>query len=280
MKKKQGIVLGVVALLSALSLSACVPQAPTAPSAPAATDKVIVVGASSVPHAEILKAAQKNVEDQGYKLEIKEFSDYVLPNTALDAGELDANYFQHVPYLEDFNKEHNLNLVSAGGIHFEPLGLFSVKEGRDYRSIPQGAKIAVPSDTTNEARALLLLSDLGILKLKDNADLSATKKDIVENPYNVEIVEAEAASLPRLLEDVDFAVINGNYALSSGLPADAVQASENAQSQAAQTFANVVAVKSENKDTEKTRVLVKALQSDEVRKFINNTYKDKVVAIF
>ena len=241
-------------------------------------DKTIVVGASPTPHAEILKAAEGALADQGYTLEIKEFTDYVLPNTALEAGELDANYFQHTPYLENFNAENGTDIASAAAIHYEPIGIYAGKSS-DLESIKDGAQIAVPSDATNEARALQLLAAQGIIGLKDGVGLEATVKDIVENPHNVQILEIEAANIANTLADVDFGVINGNYALDAGLSGRAL-AQEASDSEAAQTFANIVAVRSADVDSEKTEALVSALQSDEVKRFIEDNYQGAVVSVF
>ncbi|MDO4170089.1 MAG: MetQ/NlpA family ABC transporter substrate-binding protein [Lachnospiraceae bacterium] len=242
--------------------------------------KKIVVGASPSPHADILKVAKKQLEKEGYTLEIKEYSDYVQPNTALESGDLDANYFQHQPYLDDFNKEKGTHLVSAGVIHYEPFGIFPGKT-KSLDDLKDGAIVAVPNDTTNEARALLLLEAQGLIKLKDNASLTATKKDIIENKKNLEIKELEAAQIPRSLKDVDIAVVNGNYALEADLEVskDAL-AVEDADSLGAKTYGNIVAVKKGNEDNDATKALVKALQSDDVKKYIEDNYNGAVVPLF
>lgn len=242
--------------------------------------KKIVVGASPSPHADILKVAKKQLEKEGYTLEIKEYSDYVQPNTALESGDLDANYFQHQPYLDDFNKEKGTHLVSAGVIHYEPFGIFPGKT-KSLDDLKDGAIVAVPNDTTNEARALLLLEAQGLIKLKDNASLTATKKDIIENKKNLEIKELEAAQIPRSLKDVDIAVVNGNYALEADLEVskDAL-AVEDADSLGAKTYGNIVAVKEGNEDNDATKALVKALQSDDVKKYIEDNYNGAVVPLF
>ena len=231
----------------ALALTACGGNsgsaATTAAASDSSEDNVITVGASPSPHAEILNAVADELKSEGYELKVVEYNDYVQPNVALDAGDLDANYFQHLPYLENYNDENGTDLVSAGAIHFEPMGLYAGKSS-DINNVPDGAKIAVPSDATNEARALLLLQDQGVIKLKDGVGLEATANDIEENPHNIQLVEVEAAAVPRSLEDSDFAVINGNYALSAGLDTSATLASESADSEAAQTYANIVAVRS------------------------------------
>ena len=250
-----------------------------AASSSAASDNVITVGASPSPHAEILEAIKPELEAQGYELKVVEYSDYVQPNVALSEGDLDANYFQHLPYLENYNTENGTDLASAGAIHFEPMGLYAGKSS-DITNVPDGAKIVVPSDATNEARALLLLQDQGVIKLTDGVGLEATANDIVENPHNVELVEVEAAAVPRSLQDVDFGVINGNYALSAGLDTSATLASEGADSEAAQTYANIIAVRSGDENSEKTQALLKALTSDTARKFIEDTYKGSVIPVF
>lgn len=244
------------------------------------TTKKIVIGASPSPHADILKVAKKELKKEGYELEIKEYSDYVQPNTALESGDLDANYFQHKPYLDDFNKQKKTHLVSAGTIHYEPFGIFPGKT-KSLKDLKNGATVAVPNDTTNEARALLLLQDQGLIKLKDGAGLTATKKDIVENKKDLAIKEIEAAQIPRSLKDVDIAVVNGNYALEAGLKVnkDAL-ATEDADSIGAKTYGNIVAVKKGNEKSAATKALVKALKSDAVKKYINDKYDGAVVPLF
>lgn len=275
---------GIVAAAGlALALTACGGNSgaatTAAASSSAASDNVITVGASPSPHAEILEAIKPELEAQGYELKVVEYSDYVQPNVALSEGDLDANYFQHLPYLENYNTENGTDLTSAGAIHFEPMGLYAGKSS-DITNVPDGAKIAVPSDATNEARALLLLQDQGVIKLTDGVGLEATANDIVENPHNVELVEVEAAAVPRSLQDVDFGVINGNYALSAGLDTSATLASEGADSEAAQTYANILAVRNGDENSEKTQALLKALTSDTARKFIEDTYKGSVIPVF
>lgn len=249
-------------------------------SAAAATgDKVITVGASPSPHAEILEAAKAALKAEGYELKVVEYTDYVQPNLALESKSLDANYFQHLPYLENFNKERGTKLVSVAAIHYEPFGIYAGKS-KDLKSLPDGAKIAVPNDVTNEARALLLLADQGLITLKDNTDINATKQDIVENPHNIEIVEVEAAQVPRSLQDVDFGVVNGNFAIASGLNVADALATEAADSVAAKTYANIVVVREGDENSEKTQALVKALTTAEIKQFIENKYQGAVVPIF
>lgn len=240
-------------------------------------DKVIKVGASITPHAEILEVIKPLVEAQGYTLEIIEFTDYVLPNTNLNEGELDANYFQHVPYLTDFNAENGTKIASVLAIHFEPLGLYPGKTA-SVEALQDGAQIAVPNDATNEARALNLLQALGLITIDPAKAETATILDITSNPKNLVIVELEAAQLARSLPDVDLAVINGNYALEAGITAT-VLTTEDKDSAAAQKYANILAVHEEQVDSEKTKVLVDALKSAEVKAFIEESYYPVVISV-
>jgi D-methionine transport system substrate-binding protein len=242
-------------------------------------DKTIVVGAGITPHAEILEQVKDVLAQEGYTLEIVEYNDYVLPNTALNDGELDANYFQHQPYLDDFNQENKTNMVSAASIHFEPFGIYAGKTS-SISDLAEGAKVAIPNDTSNEARALLLLEAQGLITLKKDAGLTATVLDIEENPLNLEIEEIEAAQIARALSDVDIACINGNYAIQGGLSVSDALAVESADSLAASTYANILAVNAGHENDEKIQALVKALQSEEVRKFIQDNYDGAVVPVF
>ena len=239
----------------------------------------IVVGASPAPHAEILKAANDVLKEKGYELEIKEYVDYIQPNLALESGDLDANYFQHLPYLESFNKENGTNLVSAGAIHYEPFGIYAGKT-TSLDELQDGATIAVPTDTTNEARALLLLEAQGLIKLKEDAGLTATKNDIVENPKNLQLYEVEAAQLPRVIGDVDVAVINGNNAIEAGYKVSDALAVEASDSLAATTYGNIVAVRAGEENDPAIQALIEALTSDEVKAFIESTYDGAVVPLF
>ena len=241
--------------------------------------EIIKVGASITPHAEILRSVSDELEKQGYKLEVVEYNDYIIPNTALESGELDANYIQHLPYLEDFNKENGTDIVSVADIHYEPFGIYAGKSD-SLENLKEGAVIAVPNDTTNEARALLLLQDQGLIKLKENAGLTATVKDIAENPKNFEIKELEAAQVPKALQDVDVAAINTNYALEANLKLSDALASEGADSLAAKTYANIIAVKEGNENAEKIKALIDAVKSEQVKKFIEDKYDGAVVPIF
>ncbi len=241
--------------------------------------EVIKVGASITPHAEILRSVSDELEKQGYKLEVVEYNDYIIPNTALESGELDANYIQHLPYLEDFNKENGTDIVSVADIHYEPFGIYAGKSD-SLENLKEGAVIAVPNDTTNEARALLLLQDQGLIKLKENAGLTATVKDIADNPKNFEIKELEAAQVPKALQDVDVAAINTNYALEANLKLSDALASEGADSLAAKTYANIIAVKEGNENAEKIKALIDTVKSEQVKKFIEDKYDGAVVPIF
>lgn len=239
--------------------------------------QVITVAATAVPHAEILEAAKPLLAEQGYDLQVTVFDDYVQPNNVVESGEIDANYFQHIPYLESFNAEQGTHLVNVGGIHYEPFGIYAGTES-DLANVSDGATIAVPNDTTNEARALLLLQDNGLITLDEDAGINATILDIEENPHNIEFVELEAAQVPKVLGEVSFAVINGNYALDAGLNAktDAL-ATEESDSLAAQTYVNIIAVKEGNEENEGIKALVNVLKSDEIKKFIEETYEGAVV---
>lgn len=240
----------------------------------------IKVAASPTPHAEILKVAKDILAEQGITLEIIEFSDYVQPNMVTESGEVDANYFQHQPYLDSFNEENGTHLVSVGAIHYEPLGIYPGKS-QDLEEITDGAVIAVPNDTTNEARALQLLAAEGIITIREDAGLTATINDIVENPHNVQVEELEAAQLPRTLADVDYAVMNGNYALEAGFSVkDDALATEDAASEAAQTYGNVLVVTEGNEDSAAVQALLAALKSDEVKSFIETTYNGAVLPLF
>ena len=241
------------------------------------TKGTIKVAASATPHAEILAAAKPILAEQGWDLEVTEFDDYVLPNEVVESGEMDANYFQHVPYLDSFNEEKGTHLVEVGKIHYEPFGIYpGTKSSLD--DIADGDVIAVPNDTTNEARALLLLQDNGIITLKDGAGLEATVNDIAENPYNVEIQELAAESVARVADEVAYVVLNGNYALQAGFSvAKDALAYEKSDSEAAKTYVNVIAVKEGNEDSEKIQALVDVLKSDEIKDFINEKYDGAVI---
>jgi len=241
--------------------------------------KPLVIGASPAPHAEILNVAKEVLKEKGYDLQIKEYTDYVQPNVALNDGDLDANYFQHLPYLEQFNKERGTKLTSAASIHYEPFGIYAGKTA-SLEEVADGATIAVPNDASNEARALLLLEAQGIIKLKEGVGLEATVIDIEEYTKNVKIMEIEAAQLPRSLQDVDIAVINGNYAITAGLKVSDALAIEDVESIAATTYGNVVAVQEGRENDEAIQALVEALESEEVKTFIEERFEGAVVPLF
>jgi D-methionine transport system substrate-binding protein len=234
----------------------------------------IVIGATPEPHAAMLNLVKDDLEAQGYELEIIEFTDYVTPNEALESGEIDANFFQHLPYLETFNTEHNTHLVSAGGIHVEPIALYS-KKVSSIDELEDGATIAIPNDPTNEGRALLLLESANLITLNDDAGLEATPFDIKDNPNNFKFQEIEAATLPRIIGDVDAAIINGNYAIPAGLIAtqDGLLI-EGAQS----PYVNVIAIK-EGNESAKIDALVKALKSDKVAAWVQEQYPNGEVVL-
>ena len=246
----------------------------------AADDKTITVAASPTPHAEILAVAKEVLAKDGWTLEITEYNDYVVPNTIVDDGEIDANYFQHQPYLDTFNAENGTQLVSVAMVHYEPFGIYAGTKST-IADLAEGDKIAIPNDGSNRARGLLLLEQEGIITLKEGVGMEATVLDIAENPLNLDIVEMEAAQIAGVRDSVALAVINGNYALLAGLNAgvDAL-AVEDAESISATTYANILVVKEGNEATAKTEALKKALLSEEVKTFINNTYSGAVVPIF
>ncbi len=256
---------------------------PAESSAPAETTSLegttLKVGATPAPHAEILEVVKDLLAEQGITLEIVEFNDYIQPNLAVEDGSLDANYFQHITYMNEFNVSDSTHLVSAAAIHYEPFGLYAGKTA-SLDELADGAQIAVPNDTTNEARALLLLQQEGLITLKEGAGITATKADIAENPKNLEIVELEASQIPSRLADVDLAVINGNYAIDAGLSVADALAVESAEGEAATAYANVLAVKEGRETDPAILALVDALKSDEVKTFIDETYAGAVVAVF
>lgn len=239
--------------------------------------KTITVAASQTPHSEILAEAAKILEKQGYELKVTVFDDYVQPNNVVESGEFDANYMEHVPYMEQFNKENGTHIVNAGGIHYEPFGIYpGTKKKLD--DLTEGDTIAIPNDTTNEARALLLLQDNGLLTLKDGAGLTATINDIKENPKKLKFQELEAAQVAKVKDEVAFVVLNGNYALEAGysVSKDSI-AYEKADSEAAKTYVNIIGVKEGNENSDGIKALVKVLKSDDIKKFINDKYDGAVI---
>ena len=240
----------------------------------------LTVGATPNPHAEILAQVKDDLAAEGIDLVVKEYSDYVVPNTAVEEGDLDANYFQHTPYMEEFNEKNGTHLVSVGKVHYEPMGIYPGLT-KTLEELPDGATIAVPNDATNEARALQLLAAQGLIELKEDAGLNATPNDITSNPKNLQFKELEAAMLPQTASEVDLSVINSNFAMEGGMnPATDSLASEDADSEAAQTFANIIAVKEGHENDPAIQALVKALQSDKVKEYIEKTYSGAVVAVF
>ncbi len=280
-KKLVALAAAGVLAAGAFALAGCSSSSSAGSSTSSTDDKTVTVAASPTPHAEILtNAVASELEKEGYTLKVKEFTDYIQPNDVTEQGEVDANYFQHQPYLDSFNEEKGTHLISVAAVHFEPFGLYAGKTA-SLDALADGATVAVPNDTTNEARALLLLQQEGLIKLADGAGITATTKDIVENPKNLKITELEAANIPNALADVDVACINGNYAQAAGLSVgkDAL-AVEATDSLAAETYANVLVVKDGNQDSDKIKALAKALTSESVRTYINNTYNGAVVPVF
>ena len=250
----------------------------TADSGDTADSKVITVGATPAPHAEILEVAKEVLAEEGYTLDIVEFDDYIMPNDAVEEGELDANYFQHITYMNQFNADNGYHLVSVGSIHYEPFGIYAGKTA-SLEELADGAQVAIPNDATNGGRALLLLEQEGLITLKEGAGITATVNDIVDNPKNLEIVELEARLLPDSLKDVDLAVINGNYAIDAGLKIADALAIESAEGEAATAYANVLTVKEGNEESEGVQALLAALESDEVKAFIEETYDGAVATV-
>lgn len=272
---KKNILLTTLILTIVLAFAGCSTEAPT--SNESSADKTILkVGATPVPHSEILNLIKPTLAAKGIELEIIEFTDYVKPNLALDAKEIDANFFQHVPYMESFSREHNLQLLSAAKVHVEPLGLYS-KKIKSAEELKDGAIISIPNDPTNEGRALILLETKGYIKLKADAGLEATDKDIVENPKNLVFKPIDAAQLPRTLDDVDAAVINTNYALEADLnPSKDALLIEGSES----PYANILTIRPQDKENAAIKELITALQSEEVKNFIEDQYKGAVVPAF
>lgn len=238
--------------------------------------KIIKVGATPLPHAEILEIVKEDLAAKGYELEVVEFTDYVMPNMALDEGSIDANFFQHVPYMDSFAKDHNLKLVNAGGVHVEPMGVYSNKI-KSIEELKDGDKVAIPNDSTNGGRALLLLEKHGLIKLDEKAGLEATEIDIIENKLNLKFSAIDAAQLPRTLDDVTISVINSNYALEAGFnPVKDSLVMEEKDS----PYVNIITVLEKNAESEKTKALVEALQTDKVKDFINEKYEGSIVPSF
>lgn len=283
MKKITSLILALVLAFSLVSLSACGGKTTDDKNNDSADDKVITVGASATPHAEILEQVKQVLADEGYELKIVTYDDYVLPNQALADGTLDANYFQHKPYLDSFNAKNGTNLVSAGIIHYEPFGIYG-NGVTDLKDLAKGATIIIPADDSNETRALFLLQQEGLIKLPDDADAAkgVSTLDIVDDGgYNIVTVQAD--TVPAQLKNASagtIAVINGNYALAAGLSISDALATENADGTAAQTYANIIAVRAGDENSPKTQALLKALKTDAVKQYIADTYNGAVVASF
>ena len=282
MKKITSLILALVLAFSLVSLSACGDKTNNDNTA-SGDDKVITVGASATPHAEILEQVKQALADEGYELKIVTYDDYVLPNQALADGTLDANYFQHKPYLDSFNAKNGTNLVSVGTIHYEPFGIYG-NGVTDLKDLAKGATIIIPADDSNETRALFLLQQEGLIKLPDDADAAkgVSTLDIVDDGgYNIVTVQAD--TVPAQLKNASagtIAVINGNYALAAGLNISDALATENADGTAAQTYANIIAVRAGDENSPKTQALLKALKTDAVKQYIAETYNGAVVASF
>ena len=245
----------------------------------ASDEKTITVAASSTPHAEILEQCKPILAEQGYTLDIRVMSDYITPNTATDSGDVDANYFQHQPYLDSFNAENGTKLNTVIKVHYEPLGIYA-GSCTSLDALADGAIVTIPNDPTNGARALLLLEANGLITLKEGVGVAATVNDITANPKNLDIREMEAALIPGVLDEAAIGVINGNYAIGAGLKVADALAQEEADSEAAQTYANILVVKEGNENSEKIQALADALLTDAVREYINNSYAGAVVPIF
>lgn len=276
--------LATVAGLGAVALAGCsnggTGTAAGSSAGSTAASTTLTVGASPTPHAQILTDfAAPKLKDQGIELKVKEYTDYIQPNKDTTSGALDANYFQHINYLNNYNKENKTDLVSAGKIHYEPFGIYAGKS-KDLSNIADGATIAVPNDPTNEGRALLLLEQEGIIKLKDSSNLESTPNDIAENPHNVQFQEVEAAAVPRTLQSVDFAVINGNYAIEAGYHVKDALAHEKAGTAAVNEYANIICTTKEKEDDTSIKALVKVLQSDDFKKYLEENFGEDVLPAF
>ena len=273
------IIATATVLSIASSFAACAADTETEGNANADENTVITVGANITPHSEILEVAKPILAEQGITLNIVQLEDSVTPNTGVIEGSLDANYFQHVPYLEQFNLENGSDLVSIGAVHYEPFGIYAGRVS-DLADLQDGAVVAVPNNVTNEARALLLLAQEGLLVLSDDAGINATVEDIVENPLNIQFEELAPEQLVAALPDVDVAVINGNYAIEGGLHVSQALAVEANDGLAAQTYGNIIATSPEHADDPALQALVEVLQGPEIAEYINNTYDGAVVPLY
>ncbi|MGN0070371.1 MAG: MetQ/NlpA family ABC transporter substrate-binding protein [Atopobiaceae bacterium] len=279
MLTRKNFLAGSAALIASSVLAAC-GNSGSSSSSSASETKTLTVAASPSPHAEILNNfAAPKLKDQGIDLEVKEYTDYIIPNQVTSSGEVDANYFQHINYLNNYNKENGTDLVGVAAIHYEPFGIYAGKSS-DLKNIADGAQIAVPNDPTNEGRAFLLLQQEGLVTLKDPTNLEATPVDVAENPHNLDFVEVEAAAVPRQLQDVDFAVINGNYAIEAGLHVSDAVAVEAADGTAVQQYANYIVTTPANQDDDRIKALVSVLTSDDFKTYLKDTYDEDVLPAF
>ena len=278
MLTRKNFLAGSAALIASSVLAACGNSGSTSSSA--SETKTLTVAASPSPHAEILNNfAVPKLKDQNIDLEVKEYTDYIIPNQVTSSGEVDANYFQHINYLNNYNKENGTDLVGVAAIHYEPFGIYAGKSS-DLKNIADGAKIAVPNDPTNEGRALLLLQQEGLVTLKDPENLEASPVDVAENPHSLNFVEVEAAAVPRQLQDVDFAVINGNYAIEAGLHVSDAVAVEAADGTAVEQYANYIVTTPDKQDDDRIKALVSVLASDDFKTYLKDTYDEDVLPAF
>lgn len=278
MLTRKNFLAGSAALIASSVLAACGNSGSASSSA--SETKTLTVAASPSPHAEILNSfAVPKLKDQNIDLEVKEYTDYIIPNQVTSSGEVDANYFQHINYLNNYNKENGTDLVGVAAIHYEPFGIYAGKSS-DLKNIADGAKIAVPNDPTNEGRAFLLLQQEGLVTLKDPENLEATPVDVAENPHSLNFVEVEAAAVPRQLQDVDFAVINGNYAIEAGLHVSDAVAVEAADGTAVEQYANYIVTTPDKQDDDRIKALVSVLTSDDFKTYLKDTYDEDVLPAF
>lgn len=278
MLTRKNFLAGSAALIASSILAACGNSGSASSSA--SETKTLTVAASPSPHAEILNSfAVPKLKDQNIDLEVKEYTDYIIPNQVTSSGEVDANYFQHINYLNNYNKENGTDLVGVAAIHYEPFGIYAGKSS-DLKNIADGAQIAVPNDPTNEGRAFLLLQQEGLVTLKDPENLEATPVDVAENPHSLNFVEVEAAAVPRQLQDVDFAVINGNYAIEAGLHVSDAVAVEAADGTAVEQYANYIVTTPDKQDDDRIKALVSVLTSDDFKTYLKDTYGEDVLPAF
>ena len=278
MLTRKNFLAGSAALIASSILAACGNSGSASSSA--SETKTLTVAASPSPHAEILNNfAVPKLKDQNIDLEVKEYTDYIIPNQVTSSGEVDANYFQHINYLNNYNKENGTDLVGVAAIHYEPFGIYAGKSS-DLKNIADGAKIAVPNDPTNEGRAFLLLQQEGLVTLKDPENLEATPVDVAENPHSLNFVEVEAAAVPRQLQDVDFAVINGNYAIEAGLHVSDAVSVEAADGTAVEQYANYIVTTPDKQDDDRIKALVSVLTSDDFKTYLKDTYDEDVLPAF